>query len=139
MSLRSHCVFIILDRWLSACYIHILVWFLIFTLKLPIVYLWTKLSSFKSFLQGYLLKSVLSTFLVTTPSIVKFPSSFLFSAQLVLSKLWLVCSDLGGLVSFSWQLFSFTLSTFVIYLKRKWFLDSLEGTLKVYALLIIHE
>ena len=46
-----------------------------------------------------------SLFLVTTPSIVKFPSSFLFSAQLVLSKLWLVCSILGGLVSFSWQLF----------------------------------
>jgi len=68
----------------------------------------TKPSSSNSFLQGYLLKSVLSSFLVTTPSIVKFPSSFLFSAQLVLSKLWLVCSILGGLVSFSWQLFQFT-------------------------------
>ena len=60
------------------------------------------------FYRGTCLKSVLSSFLVTTPSIVKFPSSFLFSAQLVSSKLWLVCSILGGLVSFSWQLFHFT-------------------------------
>ena len=138
MPLELHCVFIILDRWLSACHMHIPVYSLIFILRLSIVHLWIlNKVHLVLFHRGTCLKSVLSSFLVTTPSIVKFPSSFLFSAQLVLSKLWLVCSILGGLVSFSWQLFSFYSYTCSLF--EKGVLDSLEGTLKVYALLIIHE
>ena len=81
----------------------------------------TKSSSSNSFLHGYLLKSVLPSFLVATPSIVKFPSFFYsLLSWSYLSSDWSV-QFLGAWSLFSDNFFILLLPTHVLYLKKGFF------------------